>query len=314
GELEHRRIKKFYARTNKIHLTRQIANLQQREGHFASSSVMSQKEGLPQASIPEVCTNKQSSPRHRDASVMQKDSTRTSLGMHHYISDSRNHWLDIDPWLAEHREDLALTDFLVKLHNHFLGRLRQPDTADDGHIYPRSEQIEVSISNHRLYNPKTCRINYTTYDMRRSQDVLNPRVHADILTLAADINIQNGRSESGGHPFRYARILGIYHADLIYEAKGKQPIHCNKQVLFVRWYRQDHCWKSGFNRRRYHRLEFLPATETDAFGFLDPDDVIRATHIIPAFAHGRTYALLPGTTIARPAGELDDWRYFYVNL
>ncbi|KAI0073999.1 hypothetical protein K474DRAFT_1718136, partial [Panus rudis PR-1116 ss-1] len=108
---------------------------------------------------------------------------------HHYISTSRNDWIVIDNWLAENKGDLALAGFLVKLQNHLLGRLRQPDTADDGTIYPRSEQVEVIISEQRLFNPKTCRVNYTTYDMRRAQDVLNPRKHADIMTLSSDFNL-----------------------------------------------------------------------------------------------------------------------------
>ncbi|KAI0070617.1 hypothetical protein K474DRAFT_1566263, partial [Panus rudis PR-1116 ss-1] len=116
------------------------------------------------------------------------------------------------------------------------------------------------------------------------------------------------------HPFRYARVLDIYHADVTFEARGEHPVRSSRHILFVHWYRQDPLFKGGFNHRRYHRLEFLPATDSDAFGFLDPDDVIHAAHVIPAFAHGRTDSLLAGMTVARPTGELDDWRYYYVNL
>jgi len=39
-----------------------------------------------------------------------------------------------------------------------------------------------------------------------------------------------------------------------------------------------------------HRLSFPPMSHEDSFGFLDPADVVRGCHIIPAFAAKRRYA------------------------
>ena len=62
------------------------------------------------------------------------------------------------------------------------------------------------------------------------------------------------------------------------------------------------------------RFEFIPSDNPGAFGFLNPDEVIRAAHLIPAFYHGGTEMLLKGLSVARDEGKVDDWRYFYVNM
>jgi hypothetical protein len=63
-------------------------------------------------------------------------------------------------------------------------------------------------------------------------------------------------------------------------------------------------------------MGFVPHDDPDAFGFLDPSNVIRGCHLIPAFADGQTTSLMPykGETFARAPGELEDWSYFYINM
>ena len=65
--------------------------------------------------------------------------------------------------------------------------------------------------------------------------------------------------------------------------------------------------------RRLHKIGFVPSSDEGAFGFLDPADVVRACHLIPAFADGRTTALLGFSPIARAPDVRDDWERFYVN-
>jgi len=150
------------------------------------------------------------------------------------------------------------------------------------------------------------RINYTTYDVRRGQDSINSRNHADIMVLARD--------EGSGHPFEYARVIGIFHLDAVYNKVGVSGDPETYDVLWVRWYRRDSGYCAGFEKKHLHRIEFLPSDEPGAFGFLNPDEVIRAAHLIPAFYYGGTGTLLEGLSVARGEGEVDDWRYFYVNL
>ncbi|KAI6152506.1 hypothetical protein BKA82DRAFT_4457721, partial [Pisolithus tinctorius] len=50
------------------------------------------------------------------------------------------------------------------------------------------------------------------------------------------------------------------------------------------------------------------------FGFVDPNNVVCAIHIIPAFHFGHTSSLL-GTSIAHQEIEKDeDWDWYYINM
>jgi hypothetical protein len=160
-----------------------------------------------------------------------------------------------------------------------------------------------------MFRHKVLRINYTTYDMRRSQDCINIESQPDIMLLAPD---------DDDHPFVYARVIGIYHAKFRHPALGDRA----KQMdfLFVRWIRRDLSYVAGWSHRRLHRVSFAPQDE-EAFGFVDPREVVRAVHLIPAFLEGYTTDYLERSTIARtirmaPKGsqsDEDDWSYFYVN-
>ena len=60
----------------------------------------------------------------------------------------------------------------------------------------------VTILNNLIYSHKVLWINYTTYDMRREQDFLNPRTHADIMVLSQEPEThEDGMPE---HPYLYA--------------------------------------------------------------------------------------------------------------
>ena len=86
------------------------------------------------------------------------------------------------------------------------------------------------------------------------------------------------------------------------------------EVLWVRWFGRDLSTPGGFRTRCLHRIGFLDSDDLNAFGFLDPKEVIRGVHLIPNFASGRTASLL-GPSIARHQNENDeDWMYFYVAM
>ena len=70
---------------------------------------------------------------------------------------------------------------------------------------------QVVLKQNRFYCHNLMWINYTTYDVQRAQDVINPNTeHHDIMML----------SRSLSHPFCYARIIGIFHANIIYTGPG----------------------------------------------------------------------------------------------
>jgi hypothetical protein len=198
-----------------------------------------------------------------------------------------------------------------------------PNSISDNEEFSPEERRQVLLRNDRVYRHKVggvsanlCyalnvsqvfRVNFTTYDVRVDQDSMNPRNHADIMMLAPDYE------DAAAHPFVYARILGVYHADVVHNVPGATAVPLPIEFLWVRWFRLDKKYIGGFKRKRLHRVEFVPDSEPGAYGFVNPDDVIRGSHLIPAFHHGATEDA-PAPSFARPVGELDDWLYHYVNL
>lgn len=117
------------------------------------------------------------------------------------------------------------------------------------------------------------------------------------------------------HPFEYARIIGIFHVDVIHKASGEHmPTTTSLEIIWVRRLRIDTTYSAGFEKKRLHRLEFLPSSDPDAFGFVHPDEIIRGAHLIPAFHYGGTDQFLSGVSLARNDDEHDDYRYFYINM
>jgi len=118
------------------------------------------------------------------------------------------------------------------------------------------------------------------------------------------------------HPYWYARILGIFHARVLHT--GDRATNRSLQYiefLWVRWFGSVPNHIAGFRAARLPMIGFIPDSDTQAFGFLDPSLVIRGCHLVPVFKHGRTSTLLPTTnTAGRPPGEVDDWTNFYVNM
>ena len=54
----------------------------------------------------------------------------------------------------------------------------------------------------------------------------------------------------------------------------------------------------------------MPSDDAEAFRFLDPDDIIRGSHLIPAFAHGSELnSRVP--SVANNGKQA--WNYYYVN-
>ena len=145
-------------------------------------------------------------------------------------------------------------------------------------------------------------INYTTYDGRRESETLNPRTHADIMTL----------SRGDTHPYEYSRILGILRVKVMHPSLGNRVQEVD--MLWVRFYEFDSTYRAGLEAQRYYRVHFTRSASGEAFGFINPQDVLRATHLIPGFRCGRTKALLP-SSLARWESEGDeDWMYYHVNM
>ena len=198
-----------------------------------------------------------------------------------------------------------LQDFIPKLKSHLLGRLLGLQFNGDEYNFSGEERNSVRIINNRIYSSKVLRVNYTTYDIRRDQDSMNPRTSCDVMVLSQDEE----------HPFWYARVLGVFHAQVLHVG----PAALNRSVqhmefLWVRWFGIEPQYEWGHHTARLPKIGFVPDVDESAFGFLDPSLVLRGCHLVPAFAGGRTLELLPTTspTTARRPNETDDWANYYV--
>ncbi|KIJ14903.1 hypothetical protein PAXINDRAFT_23838, partial [Paxillus involutus ATCC 200175] len=157
----------------------------------------------------------------------------------------------------------------------------------DEHNFSDSERNSIIISDNKIYEHSMLRVNYTTYDLRREQDTINPCTRADIMVLSHE--------DERTHPYWYARVVLIFHVNVEYRKDPRSPYSSptRMDVLFVRWLRRDNT-PAGWTAKRLQHLEFFDQeNQEEAFGFLDPDSVIRGVHLIPAFSYGSTQDLLP---------------------
>jgi hypothetical protein len=203
------------------------------------------------------------------------------------------------------------------LQDHLISRLIGQEYNGDEHQYSREQRASVVFMKNRLYRHKVLRINYTTYDMRRDQDSINPRTHPDIMMLSQEDDIE-GQSR---HPYWYARVVGVFHTVVKYTGVGSRTSEWQTvQFLWIRWFGQDPSYVGGFKAHRLHRIGFVDNNAPGAFGFLDPQVIIRAVHLIPAYSHGRTNDLLAGPSIVRCSGqdndddECSDYVLYYINM
>ncbi|KIO11155.1 hypothetical protein M404DRAFT_40698, partial [Pisolithus tinctorius Marx 270] len=74
-------------------------------------------------------------------------------------------------------------------------------------------------------------------------------------------------------------------------------------------------FKSGWTVHCLPCISYYPHDDlTNAFGFVDPNDVICGVHIIPAFHWGRTTSLLPPSIAHHKSKNNEDWDWYYVNI
>jgi hypothetical protein len=163
-----------------------------------------------------------------------------------------------------------------------------------------------------MYFHKTLGINYTSYDLRRQMDVVNPTSHPNVMVLSCE-------DGEDAHSYWYVRVVKIFHILVFHCGSTPQteytPIEPQRMdVLWVRWFGLDTNARGGWSKKRLHGVSFILWDEPRAFGFLDPAQVVRGVHIIPNFPRGQMSSRLP-PSIAHPAEDGDeDWDSLYMNV
>ncbi|KAJ3538280.1 hypothetical protein NMY22_g5229 [Coprinellus aureogranulatus] len=251
----------------------------------------------------------------------------------YFIGQSQNNPVSLTSFLTTHRYDPTTTKFLAKLKAHLLPRIRnallkeaRADPETYGYALPVLEQLvredpsacsEVSlldrdrifIDKDRLYRHEILNVNFTSYEGRREQDILNPKTSRRDFMCLIDQDVTEATSPR--HRFCYARLLGVYHANVVYTGRGSLDRKARRfDVLWIRWFKETEDEKAWSENRLDH-LCFHSLDEPNAVDFLDPTHVLRASHIIPRFASGRVEDRTPEYAPLSKASE--DWVEYVVN-
>lgn len=161
------------------------------------------------------------------------------------------------------------------------------------------------IQHDRIYKHAILGVNYTSYDLRRCSDCVHPATERQFVVVKADDNT---------HPFWYTRVLGIFHT---LARKSPREPYQRLEFLWVRWLARDLTQPSGFKAHRLDKVSYYVDDETGdslpPFDFVNPNQVIRGAHLIPAFESGTTFEYLKeGSTLAHDLESDGDWKYWYV--
>ncbi|KAG2067230.1 hypothetical protein BDR04DRAFT_1129692 [Suillus decipiens] len=220
--------------------------------------------------------------------------------VHHHIGSTQKHPVHIGTYLRTHEGDPALKvsliiltytcsnnasqDFVPKLKDYLSHRIQKSKgILSLGEDYTTNTII---LKDDRMYQHNITRFNYTTYNVRRAQDVLNPQTsHCNIMALSTN------NTENRGHRFTYGKVLGIYHVNVIHIGSGMTD-YTPQRMEFL-WVLSS--WESS----TLDQVKFLPLNDEHSFDFVDPKDILRGCHIIP--------------WVSACAEDKSDWFEYYVN-
>ncbi|KAG8951240.1 hypothetical protein FRC03_012586 [Tulasnella sp. 419] len=290
GELEHRQAKQSSQRINFICPEKDLAKLERRQHAL-----------------------RRISERENDNKELNDDLPYTAPDEHHFIAKDRRNHFDLLTFINDHRGDPATKFFYIRLMDFLFANLMGQHYEGDEHEITEQDRGRVIIKNNRIFKHNRARINYTTYDVRRAQDIINlgngkpgSSAKRDILVLSNEDPLPDVIP----HPFWYARVLGIFHCDVCDAATNSDYIRM--EFLWVRWMGRELDAPAGWEAKRLDRIGF-DIDEFYAYGFLNPSQVIRCAHLIPAFHQGRVHVdgKLQNDSLGSDDGG--DWEYYYVN-
>ncbi|KIK12991.1 hypothetical protein PISMIDRAFT_119820, partial [Pisolithus microcarpus 441] len=139
------------------------------------------------------------------------------------VRKSQHRPIDLADLIRKNSGDPALQEFTLRLKCHLLPRIRAmhniPGREDS---LPTATVDHLLIRSNHLYQHHILQVNYTTYDVQCGQDIFNPTTdHHDVMMLATPENTNELETIHQCYCcFCYARIIGIYHANIQYIGPG----------------------------------------------------------------------------------------------
>jgi len=80
----------------------------------------------------------------------------------------------------------SLQNFIPNLKDYALCKIFDVEHDADEIAFTEAQRASVTFIKNKIYQHKVLRVNYMTYDMRREQDSLNPRTHANVMVLSQE--------------------------------------------------------------------------------------------------------------------------------
>jgi len=82
--------------------------------------------------------------------------------------------------------------------------------------------------------------------------------------------LQSPEDGEGAHPYWYARVMGIFHANIQHTGVAHIPEAPNYEILWLHWLGVEPGYRSGRRIAHLPKIGYVPEADKDAFGFLDP--------------------------------------------
>ncbi|KAG1836689.1 hypothetical protein DFJ58DRAFT_734819 [Suillus subalutaceus] len=170
--------------------------------------------------------------------------TGSNPQLHHHIGQSEKVYDEIGHYLRSHTRDPAMKNFLRRLKDHILDHLNpwSSESSSEKPAHSDAACSSILFKWNRIYHHNITKFNYTTYDVRRAQDVIILRTaHCNIMLL------QCGYNDALNGNYYYAKVLSIHHVNMY-------------EII------QSHSWDT----HSLGRVRFLPLENLNTFSFVDP--------------------------------------------
>lgn len=260
----HRSSKNLYDRTNKKNAVQQICNMEGRQRL--------------------VNTAKQAMDTLSAAELNEPSAEMDPLDVLDYqISLSKKSPIDLYHWVLQmNKNDPSFQHFLPNLRKHIVTRLGRG-----------SDVTKILFKGNRIYQHSVLKLYYDTYDLQRGYHSVNPKSRRDVMIL----------SKTGYRPYDYARVKGIFHVEAAYRDSSDHLEYSLIQFMWVRNFEDISEDVGPFEKKRLTTLELCDHKDPNAFRFLDPSEIVRAVHLIPAFSSHEKSNL-----------GVDEWQLFNIGL
>ena len=80
-------------------------------------------------------------------------------------------------------------------------------SGENPHLFTDEERDPVRIVNNTIFSACQLSINYTTYNICRNRDTINPNTNPYVM-------LRSPEDGAGVHPYWYAQVLKVYHTNV----------------------------------------------------------------------------------------------------